>query len=407
MAIDAALYSGSKCYFFHGSRYLRVTRGDTGPGTVDSGYPAPISNWGWPGGFGAAGIDAALYSGSKCYFFKGNQYVRVTRGDTGAGTVDPGYPAPISNWGWPRGFGAAGIDAALYSRSKCYFFKGNQYVRVTRGDTGAGAVDPGYPAPISNWGWPGGFGAAGIDAALYSRSKCYFFKGNQYVRVTRGDTGAGTVDPGYPAPISNWGWEREFIRLHFKSLLPVTPAISQFMDTQFTELQKLYATVHIDARRGTTEDLSADPILSSLIALDVGRCRLGQPTQEQRDLFSHRNGAGGNDLVVYVVQTLVSTTNSNFVGCATHPDGQPGAAVVQNSAGWLTAHEVGHVLGLRHVCEFPSPQNPSPNVACVAGSNQSDRLMFPNVQWTHPPPDIASAEATTMLASGLTRPLPF
>src|SRR5437016_5587557 len=72
MAIDAALYSGSKCYFFHGSRYLRVTRGDTGPGTVDSGYPAPISNWGWPGGFGAAGIDAALYSGTKCYFFKGN-----------------------------------------------------------------------------------------------------------------------------------------------------------------------------------------------------------------------------------------------------------------------------------------------------------------------------------------------
>lgn len=62
MAIDAALYSGSESYFLHGSRYLRVTRGDTGPGTVDSGYPAPISNWRWPGGFGAAGIDAALYS---------------------------------------------------------------------------------------------------------------------------------------------------------------------------------------------------------------------------------------------------------------------------------------------------------------------------------------------------------
>ena len=41
MAIDAALYSGSRCYFFKGPRYLRVTRGDTGPGTVDPGYPAP------------------------------------------------------------------------------------------------------------------------------------------------------------------------------------------------------------------------------------------------------------------------------------------------------------------------------------------------------------------------------
>jgi len=190
-------------YFFSGNKYIRVTRGDTGPGSVNAGYPAPIANWNW-NAFGIDGIDAALYSGSKCYFFKGNQYIRVTRGVTGAGSVDPGYPAPISNWGWGA-FGANGIDAALNSGSKCYFFKGNQYIRVTRGETGAGTVDPGYPAPISNWNW-GEFGAHGIDAALYSGSKCYFFKGNQYIRVSRADTGAGTVDPGYPAPISNWGW---------------------------------------------------------------------------------------------------------------------------------------------------------------------------------------------------------
>jgi len=202
--IDAALYSGTKCYFFKGNQYIRVTRGNTGPGTVDPGYPAPISSWGWPAGFGANGIDAALYSGTKCYFFKGNQYIRVTRGNTGPGTVDPGYPKPISSWGWGS-FGANGIDAALYSGTKCYFFKGNRYIRVTRGDTGPGTVDSGYPAPISNWGW-GSFGANGIDDALYSGTKCYFFRGNQYIRVTRGNTGPGTVDAGYPAPISNWGW---------------------------------------------------------------------------------------------------------------------------------------------------------------------------------------------------------
>jgi hypothetical protein len=44
-------------------------------------------------------------SGAKCYFFKGNQYVRVTRGETGPGTADSGYLANISNWGWPAGFG--------------------------------------------------------------------------------------------------------------------------------------------------------------------------------------------------------------------------------------------------------------------------------------------------------------
>jgi len=90
-----------------------VTRGDTGPGTVDPGYPKPISVWGW-GNFGANGIDAALYSGPKCYFFSGGEYIRVTRGNTGAGTVDPGYPKPISVWGWGS-FGAKGINAALFS----------------------------------------------------------------------------------------------------------------------------------------------------------------------------------------------------------------------------------------------------------------------------------------------------
>jgi len=191
------------CYFFSSNRYIRVTRGQTGPGTVDLGYPAPISNWDW-GSFGANGIDAALNSGPVDYFFSGNRYIRVTRGTTGPGTVDPGYPAPISNWGWGA-FGANGIDAALYSGTKCYFFSGNQYIRVTRGTTGPGTVDPGYPAPISNWGW-GAFGANGIDGALYSGPVDYFFSGNRYIRVTRGDTGPGTVDPGYPAPISNWGW---------------------------------------------------------------------------------------------------------------------------------------------------------------------------------------------------------
>jgi len=49
-------------YFFSGNQYIRVTRCDTGPGTVDAGYPAPISRWNW-GTFGANGINAALYSG--------------------------------------------------------------------------------------------------------------------------------------------------------------------------------------------------------------------------------------------------------------------------------------------------------------------------------------------------------
>ena len=153
-------------YFFSGAEYIRVTRGDTGPGTVDPGYPKSISVWGW-GEFGANGIDAALWSGTKCYFFAGDHYIRVTRGDTGAGTVDSGYPRPISVWDWAE-FGSSGIDGALYSGSRCYFFSGRDYVRVSRSEVGAGLLNAGYPLPItSHWSW-GEFGANGIDAALYS-----------------------------------------------------------------------------------------------------------------------------------------------------------------------------------------------------------------------------------------------
>lgn len=98
-----ALRSGDWIYFFSGNRYIRVHRpGDTGAGILDGG-PSPISAWGW-GTFGRNGIDAAFRSGTKTYFFSGDQYIRVTRGDTGAGTVDRGYPANISGWGWPDDF---------------------------------------------------------------------------------------------------------------------------------------------------------------------------------------------------------------------------------------------------------------------------------------------------------------
>jgi hypothetical protein len=358
---------------------------------VDSGYPAPITNWNWPAGFGTRGIDAALYSGSKTYFFEGDRYIRVTRSDTGPGTVDAGYPASISNWGWPAGFGASGIDAALYSGSKTYFFDGDQYIRVTRGDEGPGTVDPGYPASVAEWSWPAGFGEHGIDAALYSGSKTYFFDGNRYIRVTRGDTGPGTLDPGYPADISQWTWPSDFARgervgLSFKSLLPVDATITSFVKRQFTEIRRLYVKSGLDCRFGSTEDLSGDASLQPLLALDVGTCTLGNPTAEHNLLFANRNGVPADELVVYIVQTLVGG-GGNLLGCATHPDGEPGAAIVQSNALWLTAHEIGHVLGLFHV------------------TTSSDNLMFPNVGWTNLPPDLSDSEKATMIGSTLSVPV--
>jgi hypothetical protein len=195
----------------------------------------------------------------------------------------------------------------------------------------------------------------------------------------------------------------ESVVIHFKSLLAINNSINQFIDTQFTAMQSLFAEGDVAVLRGTTEDLSGNPLLQSLQNLNVGQCLLGQPTQDQNTLFANRNNVGNNELVVYIVATLIGG-GGNFLGCATHPNGQPGATVVQSSARWLVAHEVGHVLGLRHVCEFPKPANPTPAVPCVAGSGQSDSLMFPNVGWTNVPPDLTAAENATMRNSNLTRP---
>jgi hypothetical protein len=191
------------CFFFSGDKFIRVTRGQVGAGAIDPGFPQPISDWGW-GDFGRNGIDAAMSSGPVDYFFSGSRFIRVTRGETGLGFLDSGYPKSISDWGWGE-FGAHGIDAALYSDTKCYFFAREHYIRVSRGDVDPGHIDDGYPKPISDWGW-GEFGAHGIDAALNSGAFSYFFAGDHYIRVSRGDVGPGRIDAGYPKPISDWGW---------------------------------------------------------------------------------------------------------------------------------------------------------------------------------------------------------
>ncbi len=186
--------------------------------------------------------------------------------------------------------------------------------------------------------------------------------------------------------------------VHFKSLLPINnEAINLFINTQFIAMQRLFARGGLAILRATTEDLSGNPALQLLQNLNVGQCRRGQPTQDQNTLFANRNNVGNNELVIYIVSTLIGGAG-NFVGCATSPNGQPGVVVVQVNPSWLVAHEVGHVLGLNHVCEVP----PTPAaVACVVGSGQSDNLMFPTVSWTNGPPDLAASEYTTMINSGL------
>jgi hypothetical protein len=163
------------------------------------------------------------------------------------------------------------------------------------------------------------------------------------------------------------------IRIHAKIL--TAPNIS--IDTLLHNMREVYAAAAIDIELASTENLN----LPALNDLDVGACVMGSATAEQNQLFNNRNNAGANDIVVYFVRSTIPPFN----GCAAHPTGKPGAAVVQTATQWTFAHEVGHVLGLFHV-------------------NNNDRLMTGNgtSNITNPPPDLVASEVTTMTNSALT-----
>ncbi len=176
---------------------------------------------------------------------------------------------------------------------------------------------------------------------------------------------------------------RQRVTVHFKSLLQLTADRQTYLAGQYADMEELFAAGgNVAVFRGTTEDLSGDPALTALQNLDVGSCVMGTTTTDQNTLFQNRNNAGTNDLVVYLVNSLIGGAG-NFVGCAAFPSGRPGCVIVPSTARWLTSHEVAHVLGLTHV-------------------NNSDSLMNPNTGWTNPPPNVSASEYQTMLNSNFT-----
>ena len=193
-SFDAALNGGGpfkgKCYFFKGDKYIRY---DWALDRADSGYPKSIAaNWkNLPAGF-KSNFDAAIngqgpFSG-KCYFFKGDKYVRY---DWGADRADSGYPKPIAgNWrDLPSGFKDK-FDAAINGggpfAGKLYFFKGDSYIRY---DWQTDRTDPGYPKKTADFwscmppGFTGDFEAA-LEGDKQFSGRGYFFKGNNYIRYS-------------------------------------------------------------------------------------------------------------------------------------------------------------------------------------------------------------------------------
>lgn len=143
-------------------------------------------------------------------------------------------------------------------------------------------------------------------------------------------------------------------------------------------MQQVYQANGVIVNFASTERLN----MPGFEDIEVGQCVAGSVTQEQQQLFTNRAGANANDVCVYFVRSTVPAYN----GCAAHPAGLPSAVVVHNASQWTLGHEVGHVLGLRHV-------------------NDNDRLMTGNGTFniTNPPPDLVASEVSTMENSPFTQ----
>ncbi|MGH3771715.1 MAG: hypothetical protein ACRDRW_10015 [Pseudonocardiaceae bacterium] len=207
--VDAAVGSGSAgkygFWFFRGDRAVKTDK----DGNTIAKHVADITVE-WPAfkdSIFAAGVDAALYSGSGFWFFKGNQTGRTDLDGLhfakGPGNItDPGN--------WPALSGtifADGVDAAVESGDSgkwgFWFFKGNQAVKT---DKDGNTIEKHVADITVEWpAFKDSIFASGVDEALYSGSGFWFFKGNQTGRTdldglhfTRGP--GNITDPGnWPA----------------------------------------------------------------------------------------------------------------------------------------------------------------------------------------------------------------
>jgi outer membrane protein OmpA-like peptidoglycan-associated protein len=185
-----------------------------------------------------------------------------------------------------------------------------------------------------------------------------------------------------PAPPAPRGCPpfKERIRLHLKILVqPTGPSIP----TMIESMRQVYEPAGFLIEVVSCEVLKL-PALEELSLQPVRRlpCPTANLHAEQVALFRNRNNVANDEIVIYFLrQTLPGTR-----GTCVHPVGLPGAVVTSRASQWTLAHEVGHVLGLRHVAI-------------------ADRLMFRNTgRITNPPPDLIASEIATMGASALTLP---
>jgi hypothetical protein len=129
-------------------------------------------------------------------------------------------------------------------------------------------------------------------------------------------------------------------RIHIKILTNPSVPIHRMLSS----MRQIYSKASICIIVVSREELKG-PTFDALTDISIGNCVLGRTTTEQNQLFQNRNNVGNNEIVIYFVRSTVPAAN----GCASHPNGRPGAVIANIASRWTLAHEVGHVLGLLHI----------------------------------------------------------
>jgi hypothetical protein len=186
------------------------------------------------------------------------------------------------------------------------------------------------------------------------------------------------------------------IRLHLKIWTNPTIPIS----TMLTRMQDLYGTAGIGVVVASRQDLTGANILTALRDLDVvPTCPAGQLTGEQIQLFNNRDNVGESDVVAHFVRS----TNPVLNGCASHPDGVFGAAITQIASVWTMAHEIGHVLGLRHI-DGENTNCPQGNQTCCSTPDFTRLMTGCGTNGIVGTPVLVQSEMDTLRSSSRTRP---